>query len=231
MQNEQITTLFFFELNGISNKRWAFSQVVYSSSRLKNVPGIEFFKSMGTGGGNGFGLIPSFSKYTWLIVWKSKELASNFIANNTYLKEYQNKCKSFRTLYLENIISHGFWSKKNPFRKSENTNPTAKILVLTRASIKLNKLIQFWFKVGSAAKSMYKSKGILYASGIGEVPLIHQATLTIWDSEESMKDFAYQNQIHKKVILQTRLHNWYREELFARFRIIEDTLFFNQKEH
>jgi hypothetical protein len=222
MTSQQITTVLFFELEGFENKRWAFSQVVYSPERLKDVPGIEFFKSLGTGGGNGFGLIPSFSKYTWLIVWKSKDFATDFFSTNRYLKEYQTRCKSHQVLYLENIISNGLWSKKNPFRKSENQNPSSKILVLTRATIKLNKLIQFWFRVGSTAKSLYNSPGILFASGVGEVPLIHQATLTIWDNEESMKSFAYQNPVHRKIISLTRHYNWYKEELFARFNIVEE---------
>jgi heme-degrading monooxygenase HmoA len=43
------------------------------------------------------------------------------------------------------------------------------------------------------------------------------ATVSIWKDLDSVKKFAYQSAEHLKAIRLTRKHNWYSEELFARF--------------
>jgi hypothetical protein len=59
--------------------------------------------------------------------------------------------------------------------------------------------------------------GRQFSIGIGEWPLVQQATFSIWDSYKHMAEYAYKNPMHKKVIRLTREKGWYKEELFARF--------------
>ena len=64
-------------------------------------------------------------------------------------------------------------------------------LVLTRARVKLNKLINFLVNTSLAAKSIKSHSGAEFYKGIGELPIIEQATVSIWMSEKSMRDYAY----------------------------------------
>jgi hypothetical protein len=64
-----------------------------------------------------------------------------------------------------------------------------------------------------------------FSLGIGEIPFLKQATFSIWENIESMKSFAYKSADHIAVIQKTRTENWYREELFVRFRIVFDTFY------
>ena len=67
---------------------------------------------------------------------------------------------------------------------------------------------------------MSSAKGLITSYGIGEMPWIKQATFSVWESKEDMKNFAYSVHEHKDVIRKTRSENWYKEELFVRFRIL-----------
>lgn len=115
--------------------------------------------------------------------------------------------------------THGKWDGVEPFRASENigTEYAGPVVVLTRAKINFPKLLDFWRHVPKAHASLSKSKGVLLALGIGEKPLVEQATVSVWDSVESMKKFAYQQPGHREIVKRTRQRSWYSEELFARF--------------
>ena len=68
---------------------------------------------------------------------------------------------------------------------------------------------------------MASTRGLLKSYGIGEVPWIKQATFSIWQDKNAMKEFAYGMQQHKEVISRTRKEDWYKEEMFVRFRILD----------
>ncbi|MCB0555957.1 MAG: hypothetical protein KDD02_20595, partial [Phaeodactylibacter sp.] len=44
-----------------------------------------------------------------------------------------------------------------------------------------------------------------------------QATFSLWENSQFMKQYAYQSPQHQEVIRRTRQLGWYKEELFARF--------------
>ena len=46
---DQITTLTFFKFK--NNKFWALKQMGFAQNKLKNVKDLEFYKFLGTGGG------------------------------------------------------------------------------------------------------------------------------------------------------------------------------------
>ena len=69
---------------------------------------------------------------------------------------------------------------------------------------------------------MSTSQGFITSVGIGEIPWIKQATFSIWESKHLMKNFAYRMQEHAEVIRKTKQENWYSEEMFIRFQIIEN---------
>jgi len=69
-------------------------------------------------------------------------------------------------------------------------------------------------------QEMAATDGYRYSLGIGETPWFRQATFSIWDSKDSMKQFAYGRPRHKEVIQNTRKEDWYSEEMFVRFKIV-----------
>ena len=125
------------------------------------------------------------------------------------------------TLTLQPIEGHGTWDGKEVFGKlPKQTDYDGSIAVLTRATIRLSKLKSFWGNVDSVAKQMAGAEGLITSLGIGEIPLIKQATFSVWKSKADMKNFAYKMHEHAEVIKKTRKENWYKEEMFVRFTVI-----------
>lgn len=192
---------------------------------LKNTPNLKFFKILGSGSGNGFSKWPHWGQYFLLTVWTKLESAQAFFDQNSASSAMQRVRKHRSTewsLVLEPYQSFGQWTKVNPFSTDQHErNPSSTLVVLTRAQIKWSMLWRFWHDVPEISASMSDFPDCLFAVGVGELPLIQQATFSLWRSEKAMKAFAYQNHEHKDVVKRTRQLQWYSEELFARFNLLE----------
>ncbi len=146
-----------------------------------------------------------------------QKFAGSFIAG--WLSFF--KCETY-TILMEAIESHGFWDGKKAFGALPAKSPyEGAVAILTRATIRLNKLSYFWENVAPVANEMRVAKGFLFSAGVGEIPWIKQATFSVWKTKEDMKAFAYGMQVHTEVIKKTRQQNWYSEDMFTRFRILK----------
>ncbi len=197
--------------------------------QLSNIEGLGFSKMMGSGATNGFGIRPSFGVYALICTWQSEALATNFFDSSSVYSTFLKKSHSNLLFRLQTIASHGTWNKTNPFLKSVEPVDNEPIAVITRGKIKLSKLFTFWRNVPLAAEELSVQDGLLFSIGIGELPLIQQATFSIWQNTEKMKAYAYKNHQHTAVIQKTKQLNWYSEELFARFKFKENTEFLIEK--
>jgi hypothetical protein len=172
---------------------------------------------LGSGAKNGFSFIPNLGTYVLLGVWESEERANNFFLTNKYYKTYHNKSTESFTVFSISAESHGKWDGLQPFAKLAKTADDKPVMVLTRARIRFSKLLSFWRRVSKVSESLEKYDGLIFSIGVGEWPLIQQATLSIWKTQSEMLNYAYKNPKHKEVVQLTRKLNWYKEELFARF--------------
>ena len=185
--------------------------------QLKNVDGLSFYKILGSGAKNGFSAIPNFGTYILLCVWESENQAETFFSENNFFKEYQERSNELMTVYMHSAEVHGTWDARQPFQKNAELAMDKPIIVLTRARIRFRKLLSFWSRVGSVSQSLESYDGLVLSIGVGEWPLIQQATISIWKTQQEMMDYAYKNPKHREVVMLTRKLNWYKEEMFARF--------------
>ena len=194
------------------------------NKRLINFDGLKFVKLLGTGSKDGFSVIPDFSSYIMITSWENDDFRKKFIDENKLFQEISDKSSKRIEIKIDPYNYIGSWNGINPF-KNKSLYKEGKIIVLTRARVKLNKLINFFISTSSAAKSINSRKGAEYYKGVGELPIIEQATISIWKSEQSMKDYAYLDKNHLKIIHKARKNNWYSEELFVRSNIISSKEF------
>ena len=215
--NNQVTTITFFRFSGFSNKWWGLGQMGKSKELFLGVPGLTFCKMLGSGAGNGFRVWPNFGVYGLLASWESERCADAFFKNHEGVLELKNRSEEDWTLYMKNVKTHGFWDNIQPFH-AVTTDPNPGLTcVITRATIYTHHLLHFWKYVPTVSRSMEGKDGLLFAVGIGELPIIQQATFSVWTHLDKMKAYAYQSKYHKEVVRQTRQRGWYKEELFARF--------------
>ncbi|MFT2007553.1 spheroidene monooxygenase [Pontibacter sp. 13R65] len=214
----RLTTLTLFGLRK-GHRRWGLSQMGTSVGPLNNVPGLLFYKLLGSGVGKGFSLKPNFDRYGLMCTWSSQTAADDFFRNSALMQEYGQHTDEIWTVWMHPLQSHGLWDKQAPFQPclapaSEAAGPVA---VLTRASINWLALPRFIRYAPAATRALDSAEGLLCSIGLGELPFIRQATFSVWESAEAIKAYAYRQKAHQEVIKRTRAENWYSEELFARF--------------
>lgn len=222
MENSpQIVAVSFFKFNSFKSKFWAFKTIGKMRSELQNFAPSKFTKILGSGGKSGFSIWPNWGLYCILAIFDNDIEANNFLENNEKYLAFKSKSVENKLFILSPNSSHGLWDGVNPFvgHKQENNN---RIAVITRGKIKVSKLWQFWKFVPPASQNLENQDGLLFSIGIGELPIIQQATFSVWESAEKMKAYAYKSTQHTQVIQKTRELGWYSEELFARFSVLKE---------
>jgi heme-degrading monooxygenase HmoA len=182
---------------------------------------VSFWKLMGCGRNGTFDKTPDWRQWALLQVFESEQAVSTPTFIQFWWKIFGAE---IWRLHLQPIEGHGTWDKKQVMGDLPRSGDyEGLIAVLTRATIRLNRLSAFWKHVDGVANQMAGAPGFITSVGIGEVPFIKQATFSIWESKAHMKQFAYSMQQHKEVIQKTRKEDWYSEDMFVRFTIISST--------
>jgi heme-degrading monooxygenase HmoA len=218
--SQQITTISIVDFDGFANQWFAFTQMGILPLFLK-ANGLQTFKLMGSGANDGFGAKPNFGRYALLAIWDNEDFATEFFNGNKAWKSYLQKSTGQKTYFLKNTMAHGAWNGVNPFEKSGEHDPNEKVAVITRATIKWRHMLRFWRNVPESSNDILRQEGVIFAIGIGEMPLRFQATFSIWENSEFMKKFAYKSKQHTDMITKTKKIGWYKEELFSRFKVVE----------
>lgn len=195
---------------------WALAQMGLFPGKLRKVKGLSFGKMMGSGR-NFLSFIPDFGRYALLAVWENEKAADEFFASSL-METFRQKASEIWTVKLLPLRTHGKWDGISPFQPYTNLNyPDLPVAVLTRATIRTKALADFWRHVPQASRSLYSSEALLYSIGVGEKPVVQQATVSFWRSAKALEEFAYQQAGHREIVRRTREKKWYSEDLFARF--------------
>ena len=193
----------------------------YFISKLK---GLEFYKLFGTGSHEGFtSNINPFSNsgvYAILAVWQNEKEANIALEKSRIYENYKKKSEQNWHIFLKNVSVKGKWNGKVPF-KQYNDDKNAKLVVLTRATIKLSVITKFWKRVPNIQNVIGDNTNVLFKIGLAEVPFLQSVTFSIWENEEDMNKFARKRGPHAEAIKAVREGKWFSEELYARFNIIK----------
>jgi len=190
--------------------------------KLKRDQRIQFFKLLGTGTGDTF--TPRDADPTlWGLLLTIEQADLEYFDQDRVVSSWRKFSTSESRMVLSPISAHGKWSGKEPFHVDQEFAKewTGQIAAVTRARIKWAENLKFWRSVPPVIASLRNADGMLTAIGIGEAPIGLQGTFSIWRDRGVMREFAYKGAEHAEVIRRTHARNWYAEELFAHFAILE----------
>ncbi len=215
----ETVSLSFFRFAGPFSRLWALTMMGGARLPLSRTRDIGFWKLCGSGTGEGFTPVPNTAVYAILATWPDAETAKARTQAGIFAT-YQRRAVENWTVFLQTQTSRGAWSGTAPFVPSdlETTGPLA---ALTRATIKPHIAARFWKRVPNISTVIGKDPNVAFKIGIGELPLLHQVTFSIWPSRKAMDSFARTGP-HAEAIRAVRDEGWFREELYARFAVHSD---------
>lgn len=199
-------------------RRGAISRMALDRPLLRRTPGLRFARLLGTGRGPGFDLGADLSRWALFCVFDSLDAYRQFEAVSPVALRQRERASERFTCALEPLRWRGAWGGRDPLRDARpGAAGDGPVAVLTRAGIRARRLATFWRAATPVGRSLADHPGLLASVGIGEAPVVRQATFSIWRSHEEMEAFAYATPLHREAIARRRAERWYSEELFARF--------------
>ena len=215
----QIISITFFEYQGFKQKWQALANMALLPKKIAKVPGLRFFKLMGSGK-NGFSLQPNWGTYALLGVWEDKIAANTYFESPLFAMQ-ENQCAAYKTHFMRAYQSRGLWDAQQPFDLNGEHKTNQPIAVITRATIKFRHFYNFWKHVPRIRRAVFQKDGRIFSIGVGERPFFMQVTFSIWETSQHMEAFAHQGKFHGDAIEEVRKRGMFKEELYARFEIVE----------
>src|SRR5688572_6295378 len=110
----QVSSVTLLRFNG-KNAFWIFSQMQKAKKKFLKIPGLTFFKLMGSGGKNGFSKMLNVNVYSLHCVWESENFADDFFERSDFFAEFKHRSTELYTIFMKAIKAHGAWDGTNPY--------------------------------------------------------------------------------------------------------------------
>ncbi|GAA3091630.1 MULTISPECIES: spheroidene monooxygenase [Nonomuraea] len=196
----------------------AMSHMAFDRPLLRATPGLRFWRLLGTGRGRAMSLGADLRRWALFAVWRGEADLEAFLRTSSIAARWRKEARERWQVRLAPLSSRGTWSGHDPFPATgQAARSGGAVAVLTRASIRPRRLVAFYRSVPPVEELLRRQDGCLASIGMGEWPVARQATFSLWRDADAMRAFAYRGAAHRQVIDQVRAHDWYAEELFARF--------------
>lgn len=223
----QTVTLSFFRFKTTDKRVWVFSQMIANKLGIHYLPKAKFWKMLGSGTGEGFSPKPNWGVWGIIAVWPDEATAREQVAESPIFQRWTDIADESYTVLLNPLNARGKWDKTMPFDVTKPGKPgeidpddVRPIAALTRATINFWKIERFWEHEPAISKMIGKDENVIFKLGMGEVPFSQEMTFTVWPDSASMVKFAYESGHHAEAIKRGYDEGWFKEALFARFRIV-----------
>ena len=212
----QTVALSLFRFDRLPDRLWVLGQMALARPGLRRLPGLSFARLCGSGTGEGFTPRPNTAVWAILSVWTDNARAREGLASAAPFTRWRAHASEDMTLFLEPYSARGKWGGVEPF--APHGTASGPVAALTRASVRPGAALRFWGRVPDISARIGADPNVVFKIGIGEVPLLHQVTFSVWPDSARMAQFARTGP-HAQAIAAVRDGNWFSEELYARFRV------------
>ncbi len=198
---------------------WLLGRLARGPSVLGRVPGLRFAKVLGSGLDGGFGLRPGWDCQGVFAVFDGIDAAQAFAFRSPVAAAYSDTAVEGFGMTLRVTSARGSWDGFELSAVSARA-PGGPVAALTRASIRPSKMLRFWRHSPGSESSLSRAPGCRVAVGLGEAPLLRQATFSLWENQDAMDAYARHGE-HQAAIAASRAEDMFSESLFARFEPVE----------
>lgn len=214
MRRDDVAVVLLVELSP-GALAWGWSRIVLGALPLRNVPGLRFAKALGSGHRGGFGLRPSLSCQGLFALFDGEAAADRFVRESATVGAYRAHAAQLCVATLRATSSRGRWSGHD-IGVSASAEADAPVASLTRASIRPFRSLRFWRRSPQAEDALHHADGCLLAMGLGEAPLLRQATFSVWENQAAMNAYA-RSGAHLEALRAAQSEDWFSESMFVRF--------------
>jgi spheroidene monooxygenase len=213
---------------------WGWTRLVLGQRGVPPVPGLKIAKPLGSGYEGGFGLRPSLHRQGLWLGFDGDTAALEFVTRSPWVAAYREHASEFACIAASVTQAkgrwggHGFMPTPAQAGLDRGRDPvaaplavgaagSAPVLALTRASIRPSKVLSFWRMQPAAEQQLQRFPGCRLAVGLGEAPLLRQATISLWDSAAAMDAYA-RSGAHQAAIAAAYRGGFFSESMFLRMR-------------
>lgn len=197
---------------------WGWSRVALGEQPLRSVPGLRFARALGSGHDGGFGLRPSLTRQGLFACFDSLVAAEAFLASER-VRTYRGHARELLAVTLRATSSRGRWDGQAIGVGAPPAAPDEPLAALTRASIRPAAAAAFWARAPATQQGLEAAPGCRLAVGLGEAPLLRQATFSLWDRVAAMDAYA-RGGAHAEAIADAHRLGFFAESMFVRFRVL-----------
>jgi spheroidene monooxygenase len=215
----QTVTLSLFRFRALAARLWVVGQMALARADLAAMREVGFWKLCGSGTGEGFTPLPNSGVWAILAVWPDAARARAGVQGAAVWQRWRARAAEDWTVFLSPRAVRGAWAGVQPFAPGPDADGPGPLAVLTRATLRPRAMAGFWGRVPRISAAIGADPHVAFKIGIGEVPWLHQCTFSIWPDAAAMAAFARGPGPHAQAIAAVRAGGWFREELYARFRV------------
>jgi hypothetical protein len=199
----------------LRSSTWGLSRLVLGARALGKVPGLRFARVLGSGRGGGFGLAPGLDHQGLMCFFDDEDSARAFADHAPAMRAYRDHARESLLALLRATSCRGSWGGAS-LAVTSPAQADAPMAALTRASIRLRHAVRFWRHAPATHDGIARAQGCRLAVGLGEAPLLRQATFSLWDNAQAMDDYA-RSGAHLAAIRGATQQGWFSESMFVRF--------------
>ena len=194
---------------------WGWNRIALGSWLTRQQSGLRFIKTLGSGIDGGFGLTPSPSHQGMLCVFDSDDSARTYIHDSPLIAKYRQRSDELFIATLRPASVRGSWDGLS-LTAGDALAPESMVATLTRASIRPAAAMAFWRHAPAAQQDLMTAPGCDLAVGLGEAPILRQATFSLWKNTAAMDAYA-RSGAHMEAIRAAWKHEFFSESMFVRF--------------
>jgi spheroidene monooxygenase len=197
------------------SRLWGWSRIMLGATPLRAVPGLRWAKALGSGHEGGFGLRPSASRQGLFALFGNERSADDFVQSSATMAAYRGHSRDFVIAKLRATSCRGTWSGAG-VAVTAAAPAAGPVAALTRASIRPSRALSFWRHSPLSEAALASAAGCQLAVGLGEAPVLRQATFSVWESQAAMDAYA-RSGAHLNAIRGALAGDWFSESMFVRF--------------